>query len=82
MNARPAITPRILTKEDAMLYVDCRSSNAFSTYLKKIGVKPLPHRNGCYDRVAIDAALDRFSGITKTEPKSEAERWLEENGDD
>jgi hypothetical protein len=58
-----AIEPRGLTKEQAAAYAGCDTSSAFDSWVRRgILPKPIPgtHR---WDRKAIDAALDRASGL-------------------
>jgi hypothetical protein len=68
--------PRCLNAEDAAAYAGCNTVAAFRAWVRK-GIMPPPlpgtHR---YDRKAIDAALDRLSGLSTnmTEP-SEYEAW-------
>ena len=55
---------RILTATEAARYLGYPAMTAaFYAYMRTIGIAPLPDRKGAYDRVAIDAALDRASGL-------------------
>jgi hypothetical protein len=69
-------SPRCLTVREAAAYAGCNTVSAFRDWVRKrIMPGPLPgtHR---YDRKAIDAALDRLSGLSANivEP-SEYESW-------
>jgi hypothetical protein len=69
-------TPRCLTVEAAAIYAGCRTVSAFRDWVRR-GIMPGPlpgtHR---YDRKAIDAALDRLSGLAPTIAEvSEYEAW-------
>lgn len=72
----PTENPRCLTVEAAATYAGCKTISAFRDWVRKgIMPRPLPgtHR---YDRKAIDAALDRLSGLTPTMSEvSEYEAW-------
>jgi len=61
-----AIEPRGLTKEQAATYAGCETLSSFDSWVRRgIMPKPIPgtHR---WDRKAIDAALDRASGLAST----------------
>lgn len=73
--------PRGLTVEQAAEYAGCQTVSAFRDWVRK-GKMPGPipgtHR---YDRRAIDAALDRLSGLTTTVPEQSAyEAWKAREG--
>ena len=78
----PAYTPQIMfrqrrgmTREEAAAYCGCESIAAFSDWVRRgIVPGPLPgtHR---WDRKAIDAALDRASGLEATLQQSPLEAW-------
>jgi hypothetical protein len=57
---------RVLTTAEAAAYAGCRTVAAFRDWVRR-GIMPGPipgtHR---YDRKAIDAALDRMSGLAPT----------------
>jgi hypothetical protein len=57
------IEPRVMTKEEAASYVGCKSSSSFNDWIRR-GIMPGPipgtHK---WDKKAIDAALDRLSGL-------------------
>ncbi len=54
----------MLTREEAALYLGYQTASAaFDSYCARIGVVPLEKRKGAYDRLAIDRALDRASGL-------------------
>jgi hypothetical protein len=68
--------PRCLTVEAAAAYAGCKTVSSFRDWVRK-GLMPPPlpgtHR---YDRKAIDAALDRLSGLSATVTEvSEYEAW-------
>jgi hypothetical protein len=60
------IEPRGLPKEQAAAYAGCETLSAFNNWIRR-GIMPGPipgtHR---WDRKAIDAALDRLSGLQST----------------
>jgi hypothetical protein len=67
--------PRGMTREEAAAYCGCESMAAFSNWVRRgIIPRPLPgtHR---WDRKAIDAALDRASGLETTLQESPLEAW-------
>jgi hypothetical protein len=61
-----AAIPRCLSVDDAAAYAGCKTVSAFRDWVRR-GIMPGPlpgtHR---YDRKAIDAALDRLSGLSTT----------------
>lgn len=70
------IEPRGLSVEDAARYAGCETVSTFRDWVRR-GIMPRPipgtHR---YDRRAIDAALDRISGLSNTAPEdSPYEAW-------
>ncbi len=71
------IEPRGLSKEQAAAYAGCESLSAFNEWVRRgIMPRPIPGTRK-WDRKAIDAALDRLSGL---QPKIEAQlspydRW-------
>ena len=68
------IQPRVLNLELAAAYVDL-SATAFLRGVSK-GHYPLPLQNGRrkqWDRKALDAAVDRRSGLGSSSPLSEAD---------
>lgn len=67
--------PRGMTREEAAAYCGCESMAAFSDWVRRgIIPHPLPgtHR---WDRKAIDAALDRASGLETGLQESPLEAW-------
>lgn len=69
-----AAAPRLMTRRQAAAY--CRiGASAFDDWMTR-GILPGPipgtHR---WDKRAIDAALDRASGIAPTMPTSALEEW-------
>lgn len=76
---REPINPRVLQRDEAARYVGYTKANAASdAYIhKRLGVKPLPNRPGRYDRHALDAALDRISGISTNPALTEVDEWFQ-----
>ena len=67
--------PRGMTREEAAAYCGCESTASFSDWVRRgIVPRPLPgtHR---WDRKAIDAALDRASGLESRFHESPLEAW-------
>jgi hypothetical protein len=63
------IERRGMSKEDAAAYVGCATLSAFNDWIRR-GIIPGPvPGTRKWDRMAIDAALDRLSGL---HPKIEA----------
>lgn len=77
MNAtRTKLAPRGLTKQEAADYCGCESLAGLDDWIRR-GIVPGPipgtHK---WDRKAIDAALDRASGLAATlAPVSSLEEW-------
>ena len=74
--------PRCLTVTDAAAYAGCKTVSAFRDWVRR-GIMPGPlpgtHR---YDRKAIDAALDRLSGLSATMTElSPYEAWKQHYAD-
>jgi len=44
--------------------------------MKHLGITPLDKRRGKYDRVAIDAAMDRESGLSHSGDELNDDEWL------
>lgn len=69
------MTPRGLTREAAAEYVGCRTVSAFSSQVRR-GLLPGPiPGTRLWDRIAIDRALDRASGLQPTAPVSALQDW-------
>lgn len=67
------IEPRGMSKEQAAAYAGCESLSAFSEWVRRgIMPRPIPGTRK-WDLKAIDAALDRLSGI---QPKIESQMSL------
>jgi hypothetical protein len=65
---------RGLTRKDAAAYLGC-STATFSIWVSK-GIMPGPiPGTHIWDRKAIDAALDRASGLTPTQEPSDYAAW-------
>jgi hypothetical protein len=59
----PNLPPRGLTREQAAEYVGCETVSAFSDWVRR-GLVPGPMKGTQrWDRKALDAALDRLSGL-------------------
>jgi hypothetical protein len=66
---------RGMTREEATAYCGCESTAAFSDWVRRqIVPGPIPGTNR-WDRKAIDAALDRASGLESRLPQSPLEAW-------
>ena len=74
--------PRGLTVTEAATYAGCRTAAAFRDWVRR-GIMPRPLRGTHrYDRKAIDAALDRLSGLSPaTTGVSEYRAWKERRED-
>ena len=60
------IEPRGMSKEQAAAYAGCETLSAFNDWIRR-GLMPGPIRGThTWDRKAIDAALDRLSGLQPT----------------
>jgi len=72
---------RGLTVEEAATYAGCKTVSAFRDWIRR-GLMPGPlpgtHR---YDRKAIDAALDRMSGLAPTMQESSYASWKRSRAD-
>ncbi|QEL26120.1 hypothetical protein FQV39_28560 [Bosea sp. F3-2] len=80
MAAAPPITPRLLTRAQAAGY--CAMTPSRFSQLVKAGTLPaaVPGTTR-WDRMAIDAALDKFAGLASPEKAGSAlDRWLSKNG--
>jgi hypothetical protein len=70
-----AVEPRGMTREQAAAYCGCESTAAFSDWVRRgIVPGPLPGTRR-WDRKAIDAALDRVSGLESRFRQSPLEAW-------
>ena len=66
--------PRGMSRRDAALYVGCQSVSSFNR-LRRKGIMPGPiPGTRLWDRKALDAAMDRLSGLTQR--TSEADAWF------
>ena len=69
------IRPRGLTREEATAYCGCGSMATFSNWVRR-GIIPGPvPGTKRWDRKAIDAALDRASGLEITFQQSALQIW-------
>ena len=67
--------PRGMSREEAAAYCGCESMAAFSDWVRRGVVPgPLPGTRR-WDRKAIDAALDRASGLESKFQQSPLEAW-------
>ncbi|UZE51868.1 hypothetical protein ONR75_15650 [Rhodopseudomonas sp. P2A-2r] len=74
------MTGRGLSKQQAADYCGCESMSAFDTWRRKGIVPPAIPGTNRWDRKAIDAALDRASGlVTASETLTPYGRWKAEN---
>lgn len=73
-------TKRGLSKQEAAEYCGCATPAAFDSWRAK-GIVPGPIPGTTrWDRKALDAALDRASGlVTKSDELSPFQRWLAED---
>jgi hypothetical protein len=66
---------RGMTREEAAAYCGCESLAAFSDWVRR-GIIPGPiHGTKRWDRKAIDAALDRASGLETAAALSPLDTW-------
>ena len=80
MAAADTITPRLMTRAQAAGY--CAMTPSRFSQLVKAGTLPaaVPGTTR-WDRLAIDAALDKFAGLKSPEQSGSAlDRWLSKNG--
>lgn len=77
---RAPVTPRLMTRAEAAAY--CSMSPSRFSQLVKAGTMPaaIPGTTR-YDRIAIDRALDKLSGLHSDADLSPLQRWLAEDGD-
>lgn len=74
------IMRRGLTVEQAAEYCGCETVEAYNTWVRRgIVPGPIPGTRR-WDRKAIDAALDRRSGLTN-DPATSFEEWARANAD-
>ena len=79
MTARPDIAPwpRIMPRDVAARYCGyTKGHSGFDAFVHRLGVAPLKGRKGCYDKKALDAALDDESGLARALEGSEDDGWL------
>jgi hypothetical protein len=73
-----SLAPRGLSREQAAAYAGCGSLSTFSNWIRR-GIMPDPipgtHK---WDKKAIDAALDRLSGLQPTITSSPFDEWKAE----
>ena len=71
---------RVLTKQEAADYCGCRTLATFDQWRAKGIVPPPIPGTTRWDRKALDAALDRASGlVTVSAGESPYQRWRAEN---
>jgi hypothetical protein len=69
---------RGLSREEAAAYAGCESLSTFSDWVRR-GIMPGPIRGThTWDRKAIDAALDRLSGLQPSIGPSPFDQWKAE----
>jgi hypothetical protein len=69
------ITPRGMSKKDAAAYAGCDTLSSFNDWVRR-GIMPGPiPGTQKWDRKAIDAALDRLSGLEPTIAPSAYDQW-------
>jgi hypothetical protein len=72
---RGMIEPRGLSREQAASYAGCRTLSSFSDRIRR-GILPGPiPGTTTWDKRAIDAALDRASGLQATIAPSPLQEW-------
>lgn len=72
------IQKRGLSKTEAAAYCGCETVDAFNNWVRrKIVPGPIPGTTR-WDRLAIDAALDRLSGLAKGKP-DDFDEWARKN---
>lgn len=76
---RAPVQPRLMTKTEAAAY--CGFTASRFGQLVRAGTFPASISGTTrWDRHAIDAALDRLSGLKSDEGQSALDRWLAEDG--
>jgi len=75
------MTRRGMTKQEAADYCGCETLAAFDRWRQKGIVPPAIPGTNRWDRKALDAALDRASGLVQesAEDLSPYQRWKAEN---
>lgn len=69
--------PRIMPRDVAARYCGYAKGHAgFDAFVHRLGVQPLRGRKGCYDKRALDAALDDESGLARTLESAEDDEWI------
>ena len=79
---RRSIEPRCIPIAEAAAYCGLTPSG-FRSWVARGRLPPALPGTHRWDRRAIDAALDRISGLTKvsdTELENDLDRWLREHG--
>lgn len=78
MSDRRALTPRLLSRDEAAAYARL-SPAGFDAWVRAGRLPgPIPGTKR-YDLKAIDAALDRLSGLQKADEPDDFEEWLKAN---
>jgi hypothetical protein len=71
----PSLAPRGLSREEAAAYAGCKTISSFKERVRKgLLPKSIPGTH-TWDRKAIDAALDRASGLAAKSGLSPLEEW-------
>jgi hypothetical protein len=69
------ITPRGMSKKDAATYAGCDTLSSFNDWVRR-GIMPGPiPGTQKWDRKAIDASLDRLSGLEPRIAPSAYDQW-------
>jgi len=81
MSLNMSLAPRGLTVENAAAYAGCRTVSAFRDRVRRgILPGPIPGTHS-WDRKAIDAALDKASGLTQGRAATELDHWISRHAD-
>jgi predicted DNA-binding transcriptional regulator AlpA len=71
------MTPRGLRAEDAATYCGCKTLSAFYHHIRQGRLPRAMPGTRIWDRHALDAALDKMSGLPQSEATSDGlEEWL------
>ena len=76
---RAQVTPRLMTKAEAAAYCGFTPSRFHQLVKTRLFPAAIPGTTR-WDRHAIDAALDRISGLKSDTAQSALDRWLAEDG--
>lgn len=76
-----SLPPRGLSREQAAAYCGCESLSAFDDWVRRKLVPGPMKGTHRWDRKALDAALDRLSGLGKDEADMSFEEWAAHHAD-